>query len=410
MFHHFLKPISRFRKSYLPGIVTASADNDPSSVSTYSVVGATTGFSQLWLLLISTPLIIAVHAMAARIGNVTKKGLLTLIKERFGRPWAFSFMVAVVAANLLTLVADIIGLAAGFQLLTGDNYAYFIIPVVVLIWYIIVFDNYQRIAKYFFWFSGIFLAYVLAGFLARPDWTQVAVSMVKPAIQFNPAYLMGALALLGVTFSPYAFVWQTEEEIEEKHGIRQVKQSQKSVILGFIYGNLVSFFIILAAASVVSKGGIQSLSITDIAQALTPLAGKWASALFAIGLIGSGILAVPILITSSAYAVAEYFCLPEGLSRKPARAKGFYGMITLGFIISLAALLFKFDPIKAMFFSQVLVGILVPFFIYFILRIAADKKIMGQYCCHWLGRTAGWLSIAIFVLSDIFLISYFILK
>ena len=141
MWQHFLKPIKRFRKSYLPGIVTASADDDPSSISTYSVVGATTGFSQLWLLLVSTPLLIAVHQITARIGDVTKKGLITLIKENYGRRVAFLSVLVLVVANLLSLVADIIGMAAGFQLLTGQNYIYFIVPLIILVWYVIVFDS-----------------------------------------------------------------------------------------------------------------------------------------------------------------------------------------------------------------------------------------------------------------------------
>lgn len=409
MLSAFLKPIRRFRKSYLPGIVTASADEDPSTLSTYSVIGATTRFSQLWLLLISTPLLIAVHSMTARIGDVTKKGLILLLKENFGRKIAATFVIFLVAANLLTLVGDIIGMAAGFQLLTGDNYLYFIIPIVILVWYLVVFDSYKKIAKYFFWFSAIMLVYILAGFLAKPDWLAVLRGLFIPKISYTAAYALSALGLFGVTFSPYALVWQTEEEIEEHNNIKKVKQSGRGVILGFIYSSLISFFVIVACSSAIMNGNLDSLTVRDVAMALTPVAGKWAAAVFGIGLIGSGILAIPILAASSAYAITELFDLPQGLNQKPKRAKVFYALISFGFLFCLAALLFDLDPIKAMFFSQVLVGAITPFFIYFILRIAGNKKLMGEYCCHWLGRAAGWLTIILLLAGDI-LVFYFLSK
>jgi len=406
MFQHFLKPIKRFRKSYLPGIVTASADEDPSSVSTFSVIGATTGFSQLWLLLLSTPLLIAIHRLSARIGDVTKKGLVTLIKQRYGRNIALICILVLAAANLLSLMADIIGMAAGFQLLTGENYIYFIIPLVILVWYIIVFESYKTIAKYFFWFSGILIAYILAGILAKPDWLLVFKSVVVPPIKFNLVYVVGALGLLGTSFSPYAFVWQTEEEIEERHGLKNLRRSDRAVSLGFIYSNLVSFFIIVASTSAILSSNINLLTVKDIAQALAPVAGSWAPKLFGIGLIGSGILAIPILAISSAYAVAEFFQWTQGLNRKPSRAKGFYSVITIGFLLCLFVLVFELNPIKLIFYSQVLVGILTPVILYFILAIAHSRKIMGGYRCHWLSLTAGWLTIFLLLAGDIFLFCY----
>lgn len=406
MWQHFLKPIKRFRRSYLPGIVTASADDDPSSIATYSVVGATTGFSQLWLLLVSTPLLIAIHQMTARIGDVTKKGLITLIKEKFGRRIAFTCVVVLLAANLLSLVADIIGMAAGFQLLTGENYIYFIVPLIIFVWYVIVFDSYKKIAQYFFWFAGIMLAYILAGVLAKPDWGLVFKSIVVPPIKFNVIYFMAALGLIGTSFSPYAFFWQTEEEIEEGRGSRQVNQAGRSVILGFIYSGLVAFFVVVASASVILKTDINILTVKDIAQALAPVAGLWATKLFGLGLIGSGILAIPILAASSAYGVAEFFKWPQGLNQKPSRAKGFYGLITFGFVFCLAALLFDLNPIKAMFFSQVLVGAMTPIIIYFILRLAGSAKIMGDFCCPRWNIVGGWLAFILLTLGDIFLLYY----
>lgn len=408
MWQHFLKPIKRFRKSYLPGIITASADDDPSTISTYSVVGATTGFSQLWLLLVSTPLLIAIHQITARIGDVTKKGLITLIKENYGRRVAFLSVLVLVAANLLILAADIIGMAAGFQLLTSWNYIYFIVPLIIFVWYIIVFDGYKKIAQYFVWFSGIILAYILAGFLTKPDWGLIFKSIIIPPIKFNAVYFMAALGLIGTSFSPYAFFWQTEEEIEENHGANNIGSSSRAVILGFIYSGLAAFFVIVASASVVLQSDVNLLTVKDIARALAPVAGPWATKLFGIGLIGSGLLAIPILATSSAYGVAEFFKWSQGLNKKPSRAKGFYGLITFGFIFCLAALFFDLNPIKAMFFSQVIVGAITPIVIYFILRLASDPKVMGNLCCTRWSVIGGWLAFIILVAGDILLFFYLV--
>lgn len=403
---HFLRPFKKIRKSYLAGIVTASADDDPSTISTYSVVGAATGFSQLWLLLLSTPLLVAVHRMIARIGDVTKKGLITLIKEHFGRRVAFICVVILLAVNLLTLVADIIGMAAGFQLLTGENYLYFIVPLLIIVWYLIVFDTYDHIIRYFFWVAGVLVAYILAGLLARPDWGLILQSIIWPPIEFNFTYVLVALGLLGATFSPFTFIWQTEEEIEERHNINSVKKTDRAVALGFIYSNLVAFFIIIASAMIIKGGDVNLLTVKDIAQALTPVAGPWATKLFGIGLIGSGILAIPILAVSSAYAVSEFFSWPEGLRLKPRRAKGFYALISFGFIFCLAALLFELNPIKAMFFSQVLAGAITPVILYFILRLAGSKKVMGNFCCPRWNIVAGWFALISLLAGDIFLIYY----
>lgn len=401
MFRHFLKPVQKFRKSYLPGIVTAGADEDPSSISTFSIIGATTGLSALWLIFISTPLLIAVHRLSAMIGDVTKKGLMTLIKENFGKKTAFLFLTAFVLANLLSLLANIVGMAAGFELLTGGSYIYFIIPLIIIVWFLMVFERYKQISKYFFWFSAILFAYVVSGFLSVQDWEKTLQSVFFPDIKLNLAYISAAIAMLGAVFTPYTFFWQTQEEIEECHNVKSLNQSNKSVIFGFIYSGIITFFITLTAASTIASGGINELTMESIANALAPLAGGWSSVLFAIGLIGSGILSIPILISTSAYAVAEYFNWPDGLNKKPGRAKGFYSVITLGFVICLLALLLDIMPIKLIFYSQILVGILAPICVYFVTYIASSKKIMGRYRCHWASVFLGWLTILFLLAGDI---------
>ncbi len=406
MFNRLLKPFRKISKTYIAGIVTASADDDPSTISTFSVIGATTGFSQLWLLLISTPLLVVIHRIMGKIGDVTRKGFITLIKEAFNRRVAFFCTVILLLVNLLTLVADIIGMAAGFQLLTGENYLYFIIPLIILVWYIIVFDTYNHIIRYFFWISGLLTAYIIAGFLAKPDWHLILKSIIFPPFKFDTIHFAAALGLLGTVFSPFTFVWQAEEEIEEGHNQNDIKKTNRSITLGFIYSSLVAFFIIVASAMALKNGQIEWLTTKDIAQALEPIAGKWATKLFGIGLIGSGVLAIPALAISSAYATAEFFSWPEGLRLKPKRAKGFYGLITFGFVFCLAALIFDLNPIKAMFFSQIIAGIITPIILYFILRLASNRKIMGNYCSRWPELLCGWLTVALLLCGNLLFFYY----
>src|SRR3989338_2608088 len=227
-----------------------------------------------------------------------------------------------------------------------------------------------------------------------------------PPIKFNAAYFMAALGLIGTSFSPYAFFWQTEEEIEKNHGTKQIIASSGAVTLGFIYSGLAAFFVVVASASFVLETDVNLLTVKDIAQALTPVAGQWATKLFGIGLIGSGILAIPILAISSAYGVAEFFQWSGGLNQTPGKAKGFYGMITFGFLFCLVALLFDLNPIKVLFYSQVIVGAITPIVIYFILRLASDSKVMGNFCCTRWSVVAGWLALFTLILGDILLFFY----
>lgn len=401
MLGHLLQPIKKFRRGVLPGIVTASADDDPAGISSIAAIGATLGLSQLWLVILSTPFLVAVIDMAGRIGDVTKKGLLTLIRENYGKKVSLICLLALVSANIITSIGGIIGMSAGLQLITGENYIYFIVPIIIFIWYIVIFGGYKKISKWFSWFSLIMLAFIISGFLSRPDWGEVLYSIISPKINFSLNYLAGALALFGTTLSPHIFFWEIGEEIEEKHDKKNIKQTDKCVFWGFIYGNLVNAFIIIAAAAGASGGISGEINIHNIAMSLEPLAGKFAPWLFGLGLVGGGILSIPVMAISSAYALAEYMGWPEGLNRKPARAKGFYVTITLGFIISLLALFLRIDPVKIMFNSQVLVGVLAPIVIFFVLRLSQNKRIMGEYRSGFIFSSLGWITILFLVVSEI---------
>lgn len=366
-------------KTYGPGVITGAADDDPTGISTYSVVGATTGFSQLWLMVLSTPMLIVVQGMCAKIGYVTKKGLGTVIEERFGFKVALLATFVLIIANIATLSANLLGTAAGFQLVFKEfPVILFLVVSSVIIWYIILFRSYHAIEKVLY-LLAIFLAfYILAGFLSKPDWSEVISNTLIPRIDFKLVFFASAVGLLGTTITPFLFYWQTSEEVEEHRNVQEGRKALKTVIPGMIYSNLVSAFIIISTAQTFFKNGIEITSASDAALALTPVVGSFATTVFAIGLVGSGFLSIPVLSASTSYAVSDIFGWNEGLDKKVSRARGFYIVFSLTLLISLIIALIGLDPIKALFYSQVLNGVLSPFLLILIISIAASEKVMGK--------------------------------
>ncbi|MDP3998478.1 MAG: divalent metal cation transporter [bacterium] len=397
-----MKKLKAFLKSSRSGIITGGADNDPAGISTYSIAGATNGFSQIWLMILATPMLIAVQAMCARLGDVKRQGLATILKEHFPKPLAILAVVILVVCNTVTIGADLAGMAEATSLIFKTNYLIWIIPFAILIWYVVIFENYRMIRTLLFWLVAVFSSYILAGILANPDWGQVLKAIVFPSVTFTPIYFMAAVGLLGTTITPYLFFWQTEEEIEEKDPPQAdlKKASHEDAILapGFILSNLISIFIMISTGAVLfGKGGIQTAA--DAARALEPLAGSSASLLFAVGIVGAGLLAVPILATSSAYAVAELFGWRESLSAKLQKAKGFYFVISCSLIIGLVLAFLQIDPIKALFYSQILAGVLAPVILVLILILCNNKKIMGQYHNGWFDNLFGILTVLVMLLA-----------
>lgn len=395
------KKVKNFLKKARPGIITGGADNDPAGISTYSIAGATTGFSQLWLMILATPMLIAVQAMCARLGDVKRKGLATILKEHFPKPLAILAVVVLVTCNTVTIGADLAGMAEATSLIFKTNYLIWVIPFTILIWYVVIFENYRVIKTFLFWLVAVFFSYILAGILAGPDWGQVLRAIVFPSITFTPIYFMAAVGLLGTTITPYLFFWQTKEEVEEKEPLQVdlKKANREDMILapGLIFSNLIAIFIMISTGAVLfGKSGIRTAS--DAARALEPLAGQNAALLFAVGIVGAGLLAVPILATSSAYAVAELFGWRESLSAKLQKAKGFYFVISCSLLVGLALSFLKIDPIKALFYSQILAGILAPVLLILILILCNNKKIMGRYHNGWFDNIFGILTVLVMLL------------
>ena len=386
------KPVSRF----FHGIITGAADNDPAGITTYSVVGATTGLTLLFLVPLSTVFLIVVQSICARIGDVKKKGLSSIIKETFGRPVAIIATFLLILANLTTMGADLSAIDTSFAILfPGINTLFFLPLITFFIWYVVFFKNYRFISKFLLVLALIFVSYIFSGIAAKPDWSVIFNSTFIPQISLQSRYWLMAVGFLGTTITPYLFFWQVSEEIEDKPSVKDVKQEIKDNAPGFIFSNLITYFIIISTATVLFTNKIGITNAQEAALALKPFLGAYASTLFALGIIGSGLLALPVLACSTAYAVAETFNWREGLSKKPSTARGFYTVLSATFFIALAISLLGINPIKILFYSQVFSGLLAPFLLILIMIIASSAQVMGKYKTGWGTNLLGWLTVLV---------------
>lgn len=390
---------------WLPSIISGGADNDPAGIATYAISGARFGYQQLWLLILSTPLLVSVQSMCARLGDVKRKGLMHIIKEQYPPAVGIIASLILIIANTATLGADLAAIADSLELVTTIKLVWWVVPVALFLWYIIVFKNHRVIEKYLFFLTFVFFAYVISAFLARPNWFEVLRAIVLPKFSFSLSYFTSAIALLGTTITPFLFFWQARQGIEEHKSNRELTRDAKTedaiTAPGFIYSNVMSFFIIVSTAAVLHVNGkVDILLAGDAARALEPFVGPLAKYVFAFGIIGSGLLAIPVLATSTAYAVAEAFGWRESLSDTVSKAKGFYTVLTASLIVGVGIALSGINPIHALLYSQVLGGMLAPFLIILILIMCNDKKIMGSFVNGWFDNVFGWLSVIIMVLAS----------
>ena len=384
-----------------PGIITGGADNDPAGVTTYSVVGAQNGFSQNWLLLLSTPLLIVIQQMSAKVGNVTKTDLATAIRTHYGIPIATIAVLAAVIANVITLGADLEMMAAVTGLVTGMKFIYFIVPFSAVMAYVSIFADYRVFSRFLLWLVVVFAAYIVAAVLARPNWGDALSSTVIPHIQPTPAYFLGAVGLLGTTITPYLFFWQTSGEIEERRGVQSMVRTNLDIAAGMIWSNLTAFFIIVATGSVLYAHHATIQTAADAAKALEPFAGQYAKYLFAIGIIGAGLLAVPVLAASTAYSVAGLLGWKRGLGREARNAPQFYLVLGIALLIGVQFAISDVDPIKALFYSQVLDGIIAPLLVVLLLLLTSSRKVMGDFVNTRAITTIGWIAVGVLVLADL---------
>ncbi|SFV68740.1 Manganese transport protein MntH [hydrothermal vent metagenome] len=363
-----------------PGFITGGAGDDPAGIVTYTVVGATTGFSQLWLLLLSTPMMIAIQNTVAQIAIVTGKSLPEITTAFYSKKLSILMIMVLAVANILTIGADMNGIAEIFHVLTGYQTIYFLVPVTALILYLVLFGQYKTIRNVLISLTAVLVVYVVSAVMAKPDIVKVLANTFIPHIQSSSVWIIAALGMLGTTISPYLVFWQAAEEKEEKKSVVQADDVSFDTVAGMVYSNLLAYCMIITGAVMLYGSGANIQDVSTLAQALEPVSGQYAFLLFSFGIIISGLLAIPVLAGSTAYAVADTFGWREGMENKVSDAKGFYlvfaGALIFGNVIDLVP---QISAVDALYYSQVLDGMLIPLLIVIILMISNNKKIMGQY-------------------------------
>jgi Mn2+/Fe2+ NRAMP family transporter len=365
------------------------------------VIGATAGFAQNWLLFLSTPMLIVVQQMSAKVANVTKTDLATVLRTTFGARVATPAVLLMVVANVITMGADLLAMAAAVELLTGVKFIYWIVPLVAVMAGITIFLDYRLLSKYLLWLVAFLGAYVIAAVLARPDWGEVVRNTVVPHITFSPDYMLAAVAMLGTTITPYLFFWQTSGEVEEKRGVQRLSRSNLDIAIGMVWSNVTALFIIVATGAILYSHHAQIKTAADAARALEPFAGHYATVVFAVGIIGAGLLAIPVLAASAAFGVAGLAGWRRGLGRHPRNAPQFYIVVGLAFLVAMELAISAIDPIKALFYSQVLDGLIAPVLIVLMLMVTSSRKLMGDFVNGALTRVFGWAAVAVMILADI---------
>ncbi len=401
-------PVPKRRRQFLDffrkaknGVITGAADNDPAGIVTYTQAGAAAGYSLLWLMFLTVPLLIAVEEITARLAVVTKKGLAAVIRERMGRKVALIVALLVLIANIATIGADLAGMCEVLSLVTPVPVWAFAVILFAIFGILLFKGSYAFISRFFFVLAPIFLAYVVSAFLARPDWLEAAKHTLNPFLTSGHSVWVLAVAVLGTTLSPYLIFWQATEEVEEHKKVADLADEASGVRWGMFYSNVVFYFVIVAAAATLYAKGIPVETAKDAALALKPLAGDFAFWLFALGLIGSGILAIPILAASSAYVLADALHWEEGLDKKINQAKGFYWVLFASLLLGLIIALIGINPIQVLVYSQVLNGLLMPFLLYFLLKVALSSQIMGKHLPSFWIRFFAWFSFFVFIVADL---------
>lgn len=405
---HERNPLKRFLKVLGPGFITGASDDDPSGIGTYAVAGASFGLATLWLALISFPLMAAVQLICARVGLVSGTGLAGVLKRHYPRWLLFPAVFALLAANTINAGADIGAIAAAINMLVPVPIAALIIPLALIILAAQVWCSYRFIERTFKWLTLALLAYMGSALFARPDAVEVLKATFVPTLRLDPKFLGLVVAILGTTISPYLFFWQAGQEVEEEISIGrkrlwqregatdgELKYAALDVNIGMFFSNVVMYFIILATAATLFKSGKTNIqSATEAAQALRPLAGNACSILLALGLIGAGFLAVPILTGSAAYALSEAFGWRSGLDEKLGRARPFYGVIAASTLVGMLINFLHINAIAALFWTAVINGFLAPPLLVLIMLISNNRQVMGERVNGpWL-NVLGWATTA----------------
>jgi NRAMP (natural resistance-associated macrophage protein)-like metal ion transporter len=389
-----------------PGLITGVADDDPSGISTYTVTGATYGYGLLWMSLVTLPMNFVVQSLCARIGLVTGRGLADAIEQRYGRPWLALIVGLLLIANVVNIGADLHAIAAVIELLTGVPHSALIAPIGIAIALTEIVVPYARFARYLKIMTLVIFAYIFGAFVAGPDWRSALTGTVVPRVSLNQGMIATVVAILGTTISPYLFFWQASEEVEEEQGrgivVSRLAPGRMAALLrvaridvatGMVMANIGFYFVVLTSAATLHASGQTDVeTAAQAAEALRPLAGSAASLVFSLGIIGTGLLAVPVLAGSAAYATAELFDWPEGLSNRFRRAPQFYGVIALSTLLGGVLSVGGISEIRALYIAAIVNGIIAPPLLVVILLVAKDRRVLGE---HTAGRgmtILGWIT------------------
>jgi NRAMP (natural resistance-associated macrophage protein)-like metal ion transporter len=390
-----------------PGFITGASDDDPSGIGTYAVAGASLGFSTLWMAVLTFPLMAAVQLICARIGLVSGRGLAGVLRKHYPRPLLYLAVLGLVIANTINAGADLGAIAAALNLLIPVPALYMIVPVTLIILAVQIWGSYRLISSTFKWLTLALLAYIGAALFAHPAAREVLRGTFIPTFRRDAAFLSTLVAILGTTISPYLFFWQADQEVEEELALGRKRLWQRQgatdaeltyaawdVNIGMFFSNVVMYFIILATAATLFKAGKHDIqSAAEAAQALQPLAGSAAKYLLALGLVGAGFLAVPILTGSAAYAVSEAFGWRYGLDQKPERCRQFYGVIAVSTVVGMLINFLRINPITALFWTAVINGFLTPPLLVIIMLVANNRQVMGERVNGAWTNVLGWATV-----------------
>ncbi|MFZ6768613.1 NRAMP family divalent metal transporter [Undibacterium sp. Di26W] len=390
-----------------PGLITGAADDDPSGIATYSQAGAQFGFNMLWTVLFTYPLMVGIQVVSARIGRVSGHGLATNIRRHYPAWLLYAIVSLLLVANTINIAADVSAMGEALKLLIGGRAHWYAVGFGIISLLLQVFVPYRRYVRLLKWLTLALLAYVATVFVVQIPWSQVIQKALMPQLSWRPEYVTTVVAVFGTTISPYLFFWQASQEVEEMEGdpvarpllqapeqaAANMKRIKIDTYIGMAFSNLVAFFIILTTAVTLNLHGISEIQTSaQAAMALRPIAGEFAFMLFSAGIIGTGLLAIPVLAGSSAYAMAGAFKWKNSLERSPMNAKQFYAIIALSTVIGIVLGFTAIDPIKALYWSAVINGVIsVPIMVVMML-MAARSDIMGQFVITRSLKILGWLA------------------
>ncbi len=401
----FSSRLSHFWKLLGPGLVTGASDDDPSGIATYSQAGAAYGLSTLWTSLVAFPLMAAIQQMCARIGLVTSHGLTGALKNHYPRPILYVMLLFSFPAIIMNIGADIAGMGAvGNLLFSSIDATYFSVLFTIILLGLIIYLPYQKIAATLKYLCIVMLVYFIVPFLCQQDFAQILKATFIPTIKFDKDFMGIIVGILGTTISPYLFFWQASVEVEEMNKNKNhlivnkkiIHEMNEDVDFGMSFSGFVMYFIILTTGTVLYNGGIHQIdTVEQAAMALKPLAGNLAYLLFAIGIIGTGLIAIPVLSGSLSYIVTETFGWEQGLNKKFHEAKAFYTIIGISLLLGLSLNYVGISPIKALIYTAILYGLTAPVLIAIILHISNNEKVMGKYTN---GRTSNILGFAALII------------